>query len=317
MGRNGLKWNADKYWQSGDYNGRAYNMLRSQILNMALTRFKWINLPETCDARFLELTLLTQGMATIAKPHSGDYADEWLSLQVGSWQSSPDIYGNPNYWTALGVNGYAFNVTPNNGYFAFDNHLRTTVLDRIDIWVRELVDIIRTMQQNRAHQKVPMIIAGKQEKRLDMTNYVKQVAGGEIMIIADSDGLENIQARAITPPNAMPFIGDKLWANYLNIWNQIYGALGIGNLPFKSERQIEDEVNSQQDPTDLVRLDGLTCRRHMCEKLRANFPDDSRINQIDVVWQSDNTTDNYNMMHNLETLIKTSDGDANDIDTTL
>ena len=309
--RNGLKWDSDRYWQSAGYNSRLFTMFRNQVLDMALTRYHWVNLPETCDERFLELTLFTQGIATIARPRSGKHAGKWLSLAVGGWETSPDMYGNPSAWRALGLNGYNFNVNSSNGYFCWDNHLRTPLTDRIDLWCRELVDIVRTMQQNRVHQKVPMIISGVQEKKLDLTNYAKQVGGGEVIVLA-TDGIQDLHVGALS--SNIPFIGTELWANYLNIWNQIYGALGIGNLPFKAERQIEDEVNSQQDPTDLIALDGLTERRRMCDVLNNRFPE-FRDTPLDVVWRSDNATHNYNMLHDLQTLLQIGD-DGNDADVT-
>lgn len=310
--RNGLKWGADDYWQTAHYNTRVYQMLRTQILDMAITRYHWVNLPLTCDERFLELTLFTQGMATLVKPRSGKFADSWLSLQLSGWQSSPDIYGNPSAWRALGVNGYSCNVTPSNGYFCWDNHMRQPLLDRVDIWARELVDIIRTMQQNRSHQKIPMIISGLQEKRLDLTNYAKQVAGGELIVLT-TNGIDNIDVRALKTD--VPFIGNDLWQNYLNIWNQIYGALGIGNLPFKAERQIEDEIQSQQDPTDLTALDGLTERRRMCDYLNRAFPE-FHDKPLNVVWRSDNVTSNFNVTHNLAKMLELQNGEDN-ADTTI
>ena len=306
--KQGLKWKSGSYWQSAGYNARLFQMFQTQILDMALTRYRWVNLPDTCDERFLELTLLFQGIATVAKPYSGEHADEWLSLQVGGWKDKPDIYGNPSRWSALGVNGYSFNVTPDNGFYAWENHLRTPIQDRIDLWARELVDIIRTMQQNRVHQKLPLIIFGPQEKKLDLTNYVKQVGGGEVMILA-SDGIQNLQATTLTPPNATPFIGEQLFSNYQNVWNQIYAGLGIGNLPFKAERRIEDEVTSQTDPTDLIALDGLTCRRRMCDYLNAHFAEFEE-KPLNVVWRQDNETANYNTLHNLEELLALDDETA-------
>lgn len=300
--KQGLKWRNDNYWQSASYNSRLFSMLQSQIINMVLTRFKWVNLPETCDERYLELTLLFQGIATIAKPYSGEHAGHWLSLQVGSWQDAPDMYGNPKRWTALGNDGYSFNASPINGYYCWDNHLRTPIQDRIDMWARELVDVLRTMQQNRVHQKLPLIIFGPQEKKLDLTNYVKQVGGGEVMIIA-SDGIQNLQATTLTPPNATPYIGDKLFETYTNIWNQIYSALGIGNLPFKAERRIEEEVKQSSEPTDLVALDGLTCRRRMCDYLNTHFEEFAE-KPLNVVWRQDNVTTNYDILHNIESLLQ-------------
>lgn len=56
--------------QSQQINSQAYFMAYSQMLNIALSRFKWLNLPKTCNAWFLEYNLLYYGYATIAYPHS-------------------------------------------------------------------------------------------------------------------------------------------------------------------------------------------------------------------------------------------------------
>lgn len=294
-------------WNSAEFNQQMCAMLKNEIISMALNRYKWVNLPETCDARYLEITLISNGIATIGKPYT---SDKWYSLAVGAWNTNPDMYGNPKAWTALGADGTQFNVSPYNGYFMYDNKLRVSIMPRIMLWVQELVDILMTMRQNRAHQKIPLIISGVQEKGFDLTNYVKQVAGGELMVIA-TDGINNIQAKALTPPNAMPFIGDKLWANYMNIWNQIYTGLGIDNLQFKSERMIEDEVTSQNDPTNLIALDGLTERRKCCDYLNSHFPE-FRDNPISVVWNKDNISDNYDITHNMVEMLKLDKGDSND-----
>lgn len=61
---------APVWQQSQALNSQAYSMAYSQMLNIALSRFKWLNLPKTCDAWFLEYNLLYFGYATIAFPHS-------------------------------------------------------------------------------------------------------------------------------------------------------------------------------------------------------------------------------------------------------
>lgn len=298
MGKNkGLNFHKDNYWQSASYNTNVYLMLETQIVNMALTRFKWVNLPETCDARYLEMQLLNSGIATISIDPQG----KWRSLQVGGWQQAPDMYGNPTIWRSLGDNGYQYTTTKASGIYVWDNHLRTPIMPRITIWARELVDILRTMQQNRAHMKVPVIISGIQDKKLDMTNYVKQISGGEAFILA-TDGISNLNVQALKTD--MPSYLTELWASYFNVWNQIYSALGIGNLPFKAERRIEDEVESQNDPTSLVALDSLVMRRNACDYLNEHFADQLPNGPLNVVWQSDNATANYNLLHNLETLLE-------------
>lgn len=308
----GLKWNQDKYWESASYNSQLFNMIQARITDMALSRYQWINLPETCDERFLELTLLSQGMATIAYDRSKPFV--WRSLAIGATQSTPNMYGNPKIWTAIGLDGYRFNCTVNNGYFCYDNRLRIPIQQRIDIWAREMVDIIRTMQQNRVHQKLPLIIYGLQQKQLDMTQYAKQVAGGEILAIA-SNGIDDINVKTFS--SGIPYIGNELWETFQNILNNCYSDLGIQNMPYKPERLIESEVSTRNDPTNLTALDGLIERRKMCDFLNDHF-DCFADKPLDVVWRSDNITANYNLLHNIQDFAQLNndyvkDSDNNDI----
>lgn len=60
------------YWGSQDYNTRLYNYYRDLLLKMATNRFRWINLPKSCDERFLNLTLALEGVACIAFPKKID-----------------------------------------------------------------------------------------------------------------------------------------------------------------------------------------------------------------------------------------------------
>lgn len=307
-GGHGLKWNSQYYWDSASYNQQLYQMFRGECISLALTRYKWINLPETCNERFLELTLLTQGLATIAHPI--DKPDEWRSLQCiwqGSDKSAYDMYGNPIAWKAFGINGAEFGATKATGYYIWDNKGRATIMDRIELWCRELVDIIRTSQQNRTHQKLPVIVTGPQEKDFDRLNMVKQIQGGELFIIGNNSLDSSFKVETLD--TQVPYIGDDLMSTFMNVWNQIYSALGIKNLPFKAERRIEDEVQSQVDPSNLIALDGLSERRAACRYLNTHF-DTFREKPLEVVWREDNESENYNIAHNVKDYVKLLGGDS-------
>lgn len=284
-------WYSDTYWQSAAYTRRMYTALRNQVLQMALMRFRWENLPDTCDERFLEYTLLFEGFATIAHPKAQPktfYSTK--AVPRGRW----NIYQDPVRWDSYGDNGWRFNVTPRNGVLVYDNSLRVPMFDLIDLHVRELVDIMRTKQINRMHAKTPWIVKAPEDKALDATNLIKQVIGGEPAVLG-TNALSDIEFTSI--PLQVPYLGAELTADELNVWNRIYACLGISNLTFKAERQIEDEVAAQSEPTDLMALSPLASRRHAADKLNKRFGLD-----IHVVWRKDNESENYNLTHNLEAL---------------
>ena len=264
-GNKGMLFHQDQYWQTAAYNQSLFFSFRDRIVSLALSRFKWLNLPATCDERYLEWALLTEGCATIAFPR----------MQPGVFystsavqQGKPNVYDNPCSWRSVGNNGWSFNVNSGNGVFIWDNKTRYPLMQQIDIWARELVDVMRTKQMNRMHQRIPFILTGPQEKYYDMVNLYKQVAGGEPAIIT-TEGISTIDVQALQ--TGVPYLGEELQAEMINIWGQIYALMGIPNLPFKAERQIQDEVTNLAAPTELAFLDPLGCRREACKKLNNRF----------------------------------------------
>lgn len=281
----------DTYWQSAAYSTQLYRTIHNQVVNMAITRFKWLNLPETCNERYLEYTLFWRGAATIAHPKSqpGVFYSTQMA-QVGR----PNIYDNPIKWRSVGNNAWHFDVTPHNGVVVYDNATRLSTLPMIDIYVRELVDLYRTRQLNRMHIKTPYLITVPNDMELTATNTIKQILGGEPAILANSY-MREMDIQAIN--TGVQFLGMELTAEEMNTWNKIYTALGISNLTFKAERQIEDEVKAFKEPTDLMALSPLNARREAAETLNKRFG----LN-IHVVWRQDNESDNYNAVNNLSSL---------------
>lgn len=289
--RNRAMWGEPNYWASAAYNSAVYMMYRQQIYELALSRFKWVGLPASVDARYLEWILLTQGAATIAHPRKQPHT--YYGTQM-TYAGPPNVYDNPTHWQSVGNNGWRFDVSPRNGVVVWDNLYRTTITAWIDIWASELTDIRQTMHLNRMHQKIPYVLKGPQEKKLDMTNLYKQIAGGEPAVLT-TNGVEAITVDVLQ--TKVDFLGGELQAVLQNQWNEIYAGLGIPNLPFKAERQIEDEVKSQSAPSSLMALNPLDARRQAADLLCSRFPDDFP-DGVDVVWNQDNRSDNYNYFAN-------------------
>lgn len=282
---------SDIYWQSAYYNTQIYYTWRDVLLNLAIARFKWINLPPTCDARYLEYTLLTQGCATIAFPRSqrGVFYSTMMTTQ-----GKPNVYDNPSRWRSIGNNGWNFNVSARNGVVIYDNMSRFPKMQAIDIYARELADIMRTKQINRMHQKKPFALKGAQTQQNDMLNLYKQVVGNEpaVFLYDDMQGIE-VDKIDLT----VPFLGKELQADFTNTLNSIYFILGIPNLPFKTERQIEDEVTSLGAATEISLMSPLSERRRACDKLNNRFS--MYLDKpIEVIWNEDTISDNMNFINN-------------------
>ena len=140
---------APVWQQSQQINSQAYLMAYSQMLNIALSRFKWLNLPKTCDPWFLEYNLLYFGYATIAYPHSKPGV--FFSTQAVI-NSNFNVYYKPKRWTSYGINGWNFPVTNSNGVFIYANKARTPLIPTIEFFAHEIEDLYMTRRHNRFHQ---------------------------------------------------------------------------------------------------------------------------------------------------------------------
>lgn len=279
------------YWQSAAYNKRLYRSLMDAVERLAISRFRWVGLPKTCDARYLEWVLLHQGIATISTPVNSKL-EGWYSLQLVQ-QGPLNMYGNPSRWIAKGVNGTQFSASTNSGVYIFDNTLRRPIMPLLRLYVRELVDIYRTKQMNRMHQKIPYIITAPREQELTVANVLKMMLGGEPAIV----GTEDLKAIAenVTAVNLeVPYLGNELAAEEQNVWNKIYSTLGISNLTFKAERQVQDEIRSYEEPSDIMSMSSLSCRREAAERLSVLSGYD-----VQVFWAQDFESDTFNFMHDL------------------
>jgi hypothetical protein len=275
------------YWQTADYQNRLLIQYREQIKALAISRYRWIGLPDNIDQRYLETTLLYQGQASIAKPRK---RDRFYATQC-AYQGILDINDNPVRWQCLSNQRHRFHADVTTGVFIFDNLLRINITNWIELQARELLDIQQTMQINRLHQKVPYIITGPQEKKQDMLNLYRMIATGEPAIIAN-DSINLIKVDVLDVKQ--PYIGEELEAAWRNQWNNIYTMLGIKNLPFKAERQVADEIEDQSHPTQLASMNGLITRRQAAKRLNKLFGLD-----VKVVERNDEMTHNYNLLNDL------------------
>jgi hypothetical protein len=279
------------YWQSQAYNMRLVEVYRNQIMQMAMSRFRWLNLPKTCNARYLEYTLMMEGCACICYPKS----------QVGTFYSTrvvtdtkPNVYDDYTKWRSVGNNGWSFYASLDSGVVVWDNATRFPIMMGIEIFARQLAHIQLTKEMNRFHQQVPWILKGPANRKNDMLQIAKQVSGGELAILA-FDGFDDIDVEALQ--TQVPFIGGELAQDEKNTWNSVYQLLGIQNSTLKLERQTEDEIHAQQSPSTLVRMASLQERRRAADYLNERFGEYLE-KPIQVVWREDNLSDNWNLMHN-------------------
>lgn len=285
---------SDHFWESDSYNFRAYQKNLDMLLSLAVNRFRWVGLPDTCDARFLEKTLHRTGIATLS--YKADEAIPVFTTLQAMISGEYNMYGLPVRWRAVGYDGLTdYDVTPDNGELCWYSYARVCPWNALEIYARKMAHYERTEDVNLTQQMKPFIGIAPQEKKLELVNLVKQVQGGEPAILGD-DGLLDLVNKVTVLDTKVPLITEELARSHQNVLNQALLYLGIPHLAFeKGERMIEDEARANTAPTNIMLLDCLNARRQFADKCNKKFGLD-----IQVYFNDDFESYNFNYINNIE-----------------
>lgn len=292
--RNRNEFFTDRFWQSDNYNFRAYHKNLDMLLALAINRFRWVNLPDTCDARYLEKVLHRNGIATLS--YKADEPTRIFTTLTAMPNGEYNMYGLPVRWRAVGYDGLTdYDVDNTNGELCYYSFSRISPWNALEIFARKMTHYERTEDVNLSQQMTPFIGIAPQEKRLELINLLKQFEGGEPAILGD-DGLGKLVDNVKTLNLGVPLITEELARSNQNVLNQALLYLGIPHLAFeKGERMIEDEARANTAPTNIMLLDCLQARREFCEKANRKFDLD-----IQVYFNEDIESYNFNYTHNIE-----------------
>lgn len=254
------------FWESAKLNNATYQQYYNRLLELSIAMFDWKNLPDSVDARFLELTLFGKGMAVFFKDEELGY----LALPVavsGKW----NVYNIPKERRAYASNGYNNNLTDKNSVIIFNNYTHTNSMLDVEMFARRLYNMDRAIDVNINAQKTPVLIQCTEQQRLTMVNLYKQYDGNEPFIFGDSN--LDLNGFKVLKTDA-PFVADKIRQEKTQTWNEALTYLGISNTNVtKKERLISDEVLRSQGGTIASRYSRLEMRRQACEQINKMFPD--------------------------------------------
>ncbi|UWG06433.1 MAG: Connector [Bacteriophage sp.] len=245
-------------------NQRTYLQYVNRLTELSISMFDWKNLPETIDARFLELALFNDGMAVFFKDEVMGYLG--LQVMIGG---TLDVYRIPITRTAFAQNGYQIKLDQSNSVIIFNNMLHTNSILDVQEMSKRLYEIQRTIDVNVIQQKTPKIITCTENQRLVMKNLYAQYMGNEPFIFGD----KNLDLSGIkTFDTTSPYVADKLYDLKTQYWNEALTYLGISNVnTVKKERMITDEVQRNLGGTIASRYSRLFMRQQACEQINKMF----------------------------------------------
>lgn len=268
-----------------------YSTWFNRLYNIAISRFEWLNLPDTCNEKFIEQVLFFNGFMVGYK----DTALNSFLIMPCTNNSVLDIFGYPAKVNAYGYNGYmAKNLTPYtitlgqeptraDAALLYANYSRCPDLPAVLYFARKLTKIDRTIDVNINVQKTPYIISCGENQRLTVANMFKQVDNFEPAIITTKfyglNGEKPINVMDLKPP----FVADKMQTLKRQVYQEALTYLGIeANTSEKAERQVTEELTANMGETESMRQSPLASRKQFCKEFNKIYG-----TNIDVKFRSD------------------------------
>ena len=280
----GKKTKDKNFWESAYMNNRTYLQYYNRLTELAISMFEWKNLPEEIDARFLELTLFTDGVAVFFRDED---MDKYLALQTAI-NGRLNVYRIPIDRRAYAVNGYNKPLTDEDSVLIYNNYIHTNSMLDIEMFAKRLYNLDRIIDVNANAQKTPVLIDCDETQRLTMKNLYMQYDGNEPVIF----GNKNLNAKGLTVLKTdAPYVADKLYQLKTQIWNEALTYLGISNLNVqKKERLVSDEVIRSLGGTIASRYSRLEARREAVAQINKMFGLEIEVNYREDFREQDDET---------------------------
>lgn len=260
-----------EFEDSANLNNRTYLQYVQHLTELSISMFKYENLPDSIDWRYLELTLFEKGQCIWFK-------DEVMGNVVMMFASNGpfSIYKVPIRRHAYAVNGYQNDLDETNSVIIYNNLIRTNSILDVKMYARRLYNLDRAIDVNANAQKTPVLISCDETQRLTLLNLYKEFDGNAPVIFGDK--ALDISALKVMKTDA-PYIADKLFTLKTETWNEALTRLGISNVSYqKKERMVSDEVMRSQGGIIASRYSRLEARRQALEDINKMFDLDVSVN---------------------------------------
>jgi len=242
-----------------DYFNSYYNRLKL----LAVTQFKWNDLPDSCNARFLENTLFDFGRAIFINDPKLGYMN-LRAIPAGKM----NVYEEFTRYTAFSI-GYSEMYDADDCVYIRNNPLVLPTSIAIDLYAKQLMRLQNTIDINTNAQKTPILIKCSEKQRLTLKNMYMKYEGGEPFIFGDKSLDDNLLGILKTDA---PYLIDRLQLQKQMVWNEVMGYLGINNAnQDKKERLVTNEVEANNEQIQLSAKTMLASRENACELINRMY----------------------------------------------
>ena len=232
---------------------------------LALNRYKWENLPNGIESRYIEQMLFDNGECAMF-----DHPDLGLCVLRSSSRENLNIYGEPTKLTVTGFNEHR-TVMMDECVRIMNNDLALPSLPDILYYSRRMAEIDDIIMQNLRQQRVPYLLATNENNQLSIKMLYEKMYQGEPAIFIDKEMLKGEPENIMVLPVQVPYLVDKLQIEKQEMERELLTFLGINNTLEKKERLLVDETNSNNQFIKMASDIGFKQRQLACEQMNKMF----------------------------------------------
>ena len=232
---------------------------------LALNRYRWENLPNGIESRYIEEMLYDNGECAMF-----DHPDLGLCVLRSSSRENLNIYGEPTKLTLTGFNEHR-TVMMDECVRIMNNDLALPTLPNIVYYARRMAEIDDIIMQNLRQQRVPYLFATDENNAFSMKSLYDRIYQGEPAIFIDKEMLKGEPENIMVIPTTAPYLVDKLQIQKQEMERELLTFLGINNTLEKKERLIVDETNSNNQFIKMASDIGFKQRQLACEQINEMF----------------------------------------------
>lgn len=254
-------------------NNQTYTDYLGRMKKICLSMFEWKNLPDSMNARFLEMCLFYNGQAALL--YDDDYGYINTMAADGGYIN---IYGLP---TEIQCYSYRFNqrrslYMTDTGeekgkecILVMNNYERIPTTATISLFAYRLAEAQRTCDVNIASNRFPILITTDQKQYFTLKKMYEEYDGNTPAIFADKNLISPDALKAMKTD--APFLCNDIMEYKREIWNEFLTFMGIQNLSEKRERLITGEVDSNNELINLNLQALLIPRKEACKQFNEKY----------------------------------------------
>ena len=254
-------------------NNQTYVDYLERMKKIALSMFEWQNLPESMNARFIEMCLFYNGQAALL------YDDDFGYINTMAADGGYiNLYGLP---TEIQCYSYRFNqrrslYMTDTGeekgkecILVMNNYERVPTSATVTLFAYRLAEAQRTADVNIKAQRTPILITTDQKQQFTLKKMYEEYDGNTPAIFADKNVITPDALKALKTD--APFIAQNIMDYKREIWNEFLSFMGISNLSEKRERMISNEVDSNNELVNLNLQALLIPRKEACKQFNEKY----------------------------------------------